>query len=83
MYLWQCRIDLGLAQWIKDSALPELWRRLQLWLRFDPWLWNFHMPWVWGKKRQLLCLAQDSVGQLGIQLTWLFSSMVVASWQVG
>ena len=25
---------------LKDLALP------QLWLRFNPWLGNFHMPWV-------------------------------------
>lgn len=26
----------GLVQWAKDLALPQLWSRLQLWLRFDP-----------------------------------------------
>ena len=26
------------VQWVKDPALP------QLWLRFDPWTRNFHMP---------------------------------------
>ena len=23
----------GLAQWVKDLVLPELWHRLQMWLR--------------------------------------------------
>ena len=27
----------SLAQWVKDLALQQLWRRLQLQLRFDPW----------------------------------------------
>ena len=26
-----------MAQWVKDPALPQLWYRLQLWLRSDPW----------------------------------------------
>ena len=29
-------------QWVKDPAL------LQLWLRFDPWPRNFHVPGVGG-----------------------------------
>ena len=32
------------AQWVKDPALLQLWRRSQLWLGFDPWPWNCHMP---------------------------------------
>ena len=49
----------GLAQWVKDLALRELWCRLQTWLRcgvavavlqlqlrFNPWSGNFHMPQV-------------------------------------
>ena len=39
-----------MAQWVKDQALLQLWRRL--WLRFDPWPGNFDMPWVWPKKPQ-------------------------------
>lgn len=31
----------SLAQWVKDMALPQLWHRSQLWIRFDPWLRNF------------------------------------------
>ena len=42
----------GLAQWIKDLAQLCLWRRSQLWLRFDSWPGNFHMPWVWLKKEK-------------------------------
>ena len=34
-----------MAQWIKDLAV------LQLWLRFNPWLRNFHMPPKGKKKR--------------------------------
>ena len=28
---------------LKDLALPQLWHRLQLQLRSDPWPRNFHM----------------------------------------
>ena len=31
---------------LRDLALPQLQKRLQLWLRFSPWPKNFHMPWV-------------------------------------
>ena len=30
----------------------QLLCRLQLQLRFSPWLGNFHMPWVWQKKKK-------------------------------
>ena len=33
--------------WVKDTALPQLWRRWQLWFGFFPWPGNFHMPWMW------------------------------------
>ena len=42
----------GLAQWVKDLTLMRLWRRLQLWLGFDPWPGNFHMAWGWLKKKK-------------------------------
>ena len=38
--------------WVKDLASPQLWRRLQLWLGFDPWLGILiHMLWVWLKNK--------------------------------
>ena len=40
----------GLAQWIKDPLLLQLWYRSQLQLRLDPWPRNFHVP--WGGKKQ-------------------------------
>ena len=46
---------LGQAQWVKDQALPQLWHRLQLRLRFNPWPKNFLMPQVQpnkGKKKK-------------------------------
>ena len=39
-------------QWVKDLVLPELWRRLQLQLGFDPWPGHFHMPRVQTKKKK-------------------------------
>ena len=41
----------GLAQWVKDLVLLQLWHRLKLWLGFYPWPGNFHMPWVQPKKK--------------------------------
>ena len=26
--------------------------KLQLWLGFDPWPGNFHVPWVWPRKEK-------------------------------
>ena len=36
------------AQWFKDLTLQQLWCRLQLQLRFDPWPRN--LLWGWWKK---------------------------------
>ena len=41
------------VQWVKDPVLLQLWCRLQLRLRFDPWSRNFHMLWVWLKEKKL------------------------------
>ena len=41
-----------LAQWVKDPVLPQMQGRLQLWLRFDPWTENVHIPQVWQKKKK-------------------------------
>ena len=38
------------AQWVKDPVFPQLRLRLQLWLRYHPWLKNFHMLQVWPHK---------------------------------
>ena len=41
---------------VKDLVLLQLWCGLQLWLRFDPWPRNFHLPGMWpkkGKKKRL------------------------------
>ena len=42
----------GLARWVKDPALPQLWCRLQLWLGFSPWPGNFHMCECGQKKKK-------------------------------
>ena len=38
------------AQQVKDPVLPQLWCRLQLWHRFNPWPGNFHMLQTGPKK---------------------------------
>ena len=40
------------AQQVKDLAVPQLWHRSQLRIRFDPWPRNFHMSWVQPKERE-------------------------------
>ena len=44
----------GLAQWVKHPALPQLWCRLQLRHRFDPWpgIFTWAWSWAWSKKEQ-------------------------------
>ena len=39
------------AQKVKDLALSLQWLGLLLWRRSDPWPGNYHVPWVWPKKR--------------------------------
>lgn len=40
-----------MVPWVRDPALPQLWYSSYMWLRFSPWLWNFHMFWVSPKKK--------------------------------
>ena len=37
---WDTGVIPGPAQWVKDPTLLQLWLRLWLWLRSDPWPWN-------------------------------------------
>ena len=40
-----------MAHWVKDPVALSLQRlRWLLWLEFDPWPGNFHMPWAWPNK---------------------------------
>ena len=52
---WELQ-DKGLiphpAQWVKNLALPQLWLRLQLWLRSDPWPKNSICHGVAKKKKK-------------------------------
>ena len=41
-----------MAQRVKDLALALQRLRLLLWYGFDPWPRNFHMLWVWPKKKK-------------------------------
>ena len=43
---------IGLIPCLVQLVLPQLWYRLQMQLRFDPWPRNFHMPLVWPKKKK-------------------------------
>ena len=41
-----------MTQQVKDPALSLLWLRLHLWLGFDPWPGNGHVPQAWQKKKK-------------------------------
>ena len=51
------------AQWVMDLALPQLWHKSQLQLRFDPWRRNFHMLWMQPNKQ--------TKKDLALSLLWL------------
>ena len=40
------------AQQVKDPVLPQPWCKSQLQLGFNHWPGNFHMSWVWPKKKK-------------------------------
>ena len=40
-----------MVQWVKDLVLLQLWCGLQLWLKLDPYLGNFHMLLGWLKNK--------------------------------
>ena len=42
----------GPGRWVKDPLVPQLWCRSQFRLGYDLWLRNFHMPWVWLKRKK-------------------------------
>ena len=55
---------LGLAQWVKDLVLPQLWCRSQPWLGSSSWPENFHMPQMRKKKKKNLGSVYYYVGQI-------------------
>ena len=59
-HIYVFRLELGIfgvptvVQQVKDLVLLQLWHRLHVCLKFDPWPRNFHTPRVWsngGKKK--------------------------------
>ena len=66
------------GQRAKDLALPQLWRRLQLWLRFESWPGSFHTPRVWPRKKKKMhsVLRDRAVGplQFGVGGPWPWES---------
>jgi len=39
------------AKWVKDPAMSQQWLRWLLWCGLDRWPGDFHMLWVWPKKK--------------------------------
>ena len=56
MYFWELKIHkergTGVPAVVQDLALPQLWCKSQLQLRFEPWPGNFHILWVQPKKKK-------------------------------
>ena len=53
--IFQCSMLKGsspVAQRVKDLALSRQLLKLLLWLQFDPWPGNCHMPQAWPKKKK-------------------------------
>ena len=64
-----------LVQWIKDLALLQLWCRLQLKVRFDPWLGNFHVSLVQPKKYIYMYLLQHYLYSYNLETTLMSINM--------
>ena len=45
LFAWERIRSSLVAQWVKNPVLSLLW------LRFNPWTQNFHVPQVWQKKK--------------------------------
>ena len=67
----------GLAQWVEDHALPRRWHRSQMWLRFDPWPGNFHMPRVQPKKKKKKLYRDEIKMRTGNLSKWLCLHTVI------
>ena len=52
--LWHNRLRIWYFLCRGKGSIPGLdpWHRSQLQLGFDPWTWNFHMPWMKQKKKK-------------------------------
>ena len=50
--LWDTGSIPGLAEWVKDMVLPQLWRRSQLRLRFAPWPRISRCHWAAERKKK-------------------------------
>ena len=82
--IWYClcgstSVIPGPVQWVKDLALMQLWCRLQLQLRFNPWPRNLHMLWVQPKKKEKirLWLKTESIGIDYIpNWNWIFGHVI-------
>ena len=68
------KVPSGVLMWhsgLNDLALPQPWHTLQLWLRFNPWPGNFHVPWVWPfKKEKVKKLITKTIMKLKVKLTY-------------
>ena len=57
-----------MVQWVKDPALSLLWLGSMLWLGFDPWPGNLHMPWAWPKKKKKKELLKATQGTMFVKV---------------
>ena len=64
--------SLGWCSGLKDLVLPQLWFRLQLRLRFDPWPRNFHMQRVQPLKKLIIIIKEQDTDNLKLQIIQCF-----------
>ena len=66
----------GLAQWVKDPVWLQLWLRLQLHLRSDPWLMNSICLQV-AKKKKTATSVHSSLLPTGVGKLFLLQYLLV------
>ena len=73
---WTAAAQVAIEAWVqspvlcsrsKDLALLQMWNRSKLWLEFNPWSGNSHMPQVQPqkkkKKKKKICTSKESYQQ--------------------
>ena len=56
-----CFCYLSQHRGLKDPAFPQLQCRTVMWLRFNPWPRNFHMPWCSHKIKNIYILSPPNL----------------------
>ena len=68
----------SLAQWVKDSVLPEQWCRLQSWLGSDTWSENSIYCRIAKKKKKALGEVGTQNGHLMVLMNYFLNYDAIA-----